>query len=190
MREHADERIALVGGEAGELLRRDCHSQLLHLHLTGEAFGRLRMAVGIGNIGLDVKNRRPVHEVCPCDVEHRPARISEINALEPHARQADGVRPERGARGEHAHAHIAAQSRRSHGRRPGSINVFGKLPDQPDVRVAVQPPHSLTAAEFRLKDDLGLQAFDDAALTWDAEFGGKITVDVCDRSHSSISSAV
>lgn len=61
----------LSAGEAGELLRRDRHGQLLHLHLTGEAFGRLGMAVGIGNIGLDVKDRRPVHEVSPCDVEHR-----------------------------------------------------------------------------------------------------------------------
>ena len=83
--EHADERVALLSREAGQQLRRDTHRQRMHLYLPSEAFCCLRAAVGVGDVGLDIIDRRAVHQVCSGDVEHRPARVRKLDPFQTHA---------------------------------------------------------------------------------------------------------
>ena len=101
-----------------------------------------------------------------------------LDAFQLHAGKAQGVGPEGGPGGEHAHAGIAAQTRRPNGGGPAVPHRAGELPHQPDVAEILQPAHGVGAAVFRGKDHLAPQAVHQPALPRDAELGGKGSVDV------------
>lgn len=52
---------------------------------------RLRMAVSVGQIGLDIVNGCAVHQISPPDMEHRPQPAAELHPLQPDAGQAKGL---------------------------------------------------------------------------------------------------
>ena len=99
----------------------------------GEAAGGLRAAVGVGEIGLDVEDRRAVHQVGPGDEQRRALALELLRAQQPHAAQPQGVGAEGRARGEDPHAHIPAEPRRAYRGRPALPVGRGKMPDQPEV---------------------------------------------------------
>ena len=143
------------------------------------------MAVREGEIRLDVVNGRPVHQVRTGDAKHRAKARARLHAKQPHGGKADGVRAERRARGEHAHALVAAKARRLHHGRPALLMHFGKAPDQPDMRESRKPAQRVRVPVFRLEHDHGLLFRHEAALPRDAELGCKIAPDARDHAERS-----
>ena len=52
--------------------RREDDGQRLGVALAVEAVDGVRMAVGVGQIRLDVVDRRAVDQICACDLQDRP----------------------------------------------------------------------------------------------------------------------
>ena len=74
----------------------------------GKAARGLRVAVHEGQVGLDVVDGRAVEHVRAAHAQDGAILAAVVDALQPHAGKADGIGAEGCARGEHAHAHIAA----------------------------------------------------------------------------------
>ena len=135
------------------------------------------MRVGIRKVGLDVIDRRAVHQICARDDQNVTEAILMLHAFELHAGKADGVRPERRARRKNAHALVAAKARRAHRRRPCIAHGGRELPDKPQVRKTLDAAQRVGIAVLRLEDDLRAKRGDEAALARDAEFFRKVRVD-------------
>ena len=148
----------------------------------GKAAKGFRVAVGIGNVGLDVQNGGAVHQVGPLDPEHR-ALGGLADACQLHAGQGDGVGPEGGAGGKDPHPGVAPQPGRTHRGGPGLPDGPVKDPDQPDVGEILQPPQGVGIPIGGFKDNISFQLLHQAALAGNAEFFGKIAADMGDGMH-------
>ena len=175
--QHLDERRALVLWELFPQLGREKNLQRLQLQPVGESPGGLRVAVGVGKVGLDVQNRRAVHQICPRHTQHMPVLGMLLNSQKPHRGQPDGIWPEGRAGGKDADAAVSSQLWRAHGGGPGIAYGLGKLPDQPQMGKLLQPTQRKRVPVFRLEDNQRLQRIDQAALARDTKLGGKVCVD-------------
>ena len=115
--QHLDDPGDLVGGHARAQLFGEVDVQLAPRVLVSPAPVRVGMAIGEGDVGLDVEDGRAVAQVGAAHVDDGAFRRA-LDALELHAAQTQGIRAEGAARGEHADALRAAKPRRAHGRRP------------------------------------------------------------------------
>ena len=70
------------------------HLQGLRLQGVGKAPGGIPWAVGIGQVRLNVQNRRSVHQIRPADTDNRPQLLVPAHSLQLHAGQAQVVGPE------------------------------------------------------------------------------------------------
>ena len=145
----------------------------------GKAARRLGMRIGVGEIGLDVEDRRTVHQIRARNMQHRPLGRAVFDAVQADRGQADGVRPEGRAGREHADAAVAAELGRTDGRRPALAHRFGELPDEPEMRVFLDAAQRVCVAVFRLEND-ARRHVGKAALARDAELGRKIRADARD----------
>ena len=157
---------------------RELYLQTVELGLAGKALGGIRVAVGIGDVRLDVVNGGAIHQVGTAHDEHRANVRPVLDAFQTHAGKAQRIGTEGRPGGEHAHAGVAAQTRRAYSGGPAVPHRAGELPHQPDVAEILQPAHGVGAAVFRGKDHLAPQAVHQPALPRDAELGGKGSVDV------------
>ena len=139
------------------------------------------MAVGIGQIGLDIQDRGAVHQVGAAYVQNGPQHGVRFDSLQPHGGQADRIGPKRRSRGKNAHASVAAQLGRPHRGRPVPSHALGKLPDQPEMAEPVQPAKRVGISIFRFEYHAGRQAVHQPALARNAEFGAKIAADARDN---------
>ena len=69
--------------------------RLLPLRPIGKASRRFRTAVRQRQIGLDIVNRRSVHQIRARHQQNRPLLRRKGNFLQPHTGQSDGIGPER-----------------------------------------------------------------------------------------------
>ena len=178
--QHAGQGVPLRFRHRRPHLRGTFHPQGMALGLAGKSLGGVRMTVRIGDVRLDVVDGRAVHQVCSPHEKHRADIRAVLDALQPHAGQAQRVGTEGRPGGKHAHAGVAAQPGRTHGGRPTVPHRAGELPHQPDVAEIFQPPQGIRIAVFRGKDDLAPQAVHQPALARNAELGGKSRMDVRD----------
>ena len=178
--EHTPQAVPLVCRDPGPERLRAGDVQMVELRLRRKACSCIRVAVGIGNVGLDVVDGGAVHQVGSPHDEHRADFRPNLNGFQFHAGQPQRVGPERRPGGEDAHPGVAAQPRRPDGGGPAVPHGTRKLPHQPDVAEIFQPAHSVRAAVFGRENDLAPQAVHQPALPRDAEFGGEGRVDVCD----------
>lgn len=139
--------------------------------------------IGVRKIRLYIIYGRAVQKIGTCYVEEGAFRRVQIDACDSHGGKTDGIGTEGGSCGENAHALVAAETRGTNGGRPLLAHCFGKLPNEPEVRIAVEPAKGFGDAVFGLKDDGGACAIDKTALARNAEFLGKIVSDVCDDAH-------
>ena len=94
---------------------REFHIQQKFPGMIGKAAQSLRKGIAIGNVGLNVKYRRPVHQIGTAYVEHCAKFFRFFHIQKPDAGQAQTVWAERGTGSEYAHAGISAQPGRAHG---------------------------------------------------------------------------
>ena len=179
--QHADQRLPQFLRHLSEQFRGDIHLQGGLLGRAGKASHRLRTAVGVGNIGLDIIDGTAIHQIGPGDMDHRSLRGVQFHPFQPHAAQPDGIGPERRTGGKDPHAGIAPQTRRAHRGRPVLAHRLGKLPDEPQVGKTLQPPQGVGIAVLRLKDNGGFQLLHQAALPRDTKLGGEVAVDAGDN---------
>ena len=59
--QHAPQRLPPLGRNPFQQLRRNLHRQALPCRYSGKAAQRVRVAVGVWDVGLDIQNRRAVH---------------------------------------------------------------------------------------------------------------------------------
>ena len=155
-----------------------------------KAVGRIGMRIDTRQIGLDIIDRRSVHQISAGNDEDEAVAAVRHNAVQPDARQADRIRPKRGTRGEDAHADVAAQARGTYSGLPvirffasRRMTVFGKAPDEPDMGEAVKAAEGFGNAIRRFKNNLRLQRRRQAALSRQAELRRKIIPDAGDDFH-------
>ncbi len=161
------------------------------------------MAVGKGNVGLDVIDGRAIAQVSAPNMDDGAA-LGKLNALQLHAGKANGVGPKRAARGEYAHPLAATQTRRTHRGRPvgSSARVVVrrgigrnvtcraarrpvlKAPEQPKMRELVQAAHRVCTGKLGLKDDAPLQVRGQKAVPGNTELLRQVGTNVCDRFHA------
>ena len=150
---------------------------------SGEAPQGFRVAVGVGNVGLDVQNGRSVHQIGAQDPQHGAPVRRPLHSRQLYAGEGNGVGPEGRAGGEHAHPGVSAQPGRADGGGPVLPHRLVEDPHQPDVGKALQPPKGVLILKFGLKHNGGLQSVYQPALPGNAEFCGKIAVDAGDGPH-------
>ena len=173
-------------GEGGALLRRERLRRaggVAHPEggpgVRGKATAGLRLAVGIGNVGFDVKDGSAVHQVRAAHLQHQALRPL-LHRQQLHAAEPQGIGPEGRAGGKDAHAGVAPQPGRPHRRRPVPPQVLRKLPDEPQVGKALDAPQGLRLAVLRLENHIALQFFHHPGLPGDAELAGKIAAHMGD----------
>lgn len=149
----------------------------------GKAVQRIGVGVGERQVGLDVVYGRSAEHVGTADVDDGTLRRIQFDALNPYARQPDGIWPERRAGGEDSHAAVAAQPRRTYGGRPAFAVGFGEIPNDPEVAEAFQTPQCGRVAVGWGEDDGAAEAFDEAALARYAELRAEVGEDVGDGVH-------
>ena len=180
MGQHAPQALLLGGGDAGPEGRVAFDVEVVHLGLAREALGGVGVAVGVGNIGLDVVDGGAVHEVGSPHDEDGAHVGTNLDFFQLDAGQAQRIGPEGRAGGENAHAGVAAEAGRADRGRPGVPHGPGELPDQPDVAEIFQTADGVRVAVLGGEDNFAPQAVHKAALARDAELGGKGGVDVGD----------
>ena len=176
MAEDGGSGVALVLGQAGQQVGGEVHLQDEVPGGVGEAAPGLGVGVAVGDVGLDVKNGRSVHQICAAHVEDGAELLGMLHPQQLDAGQAQIVGPEGGAGGEDADSGVAAQTGRAHRGIPAGADGLGKLPDDPQVGEILNAPQSVGVAELRLEDDGGLELLHQTALAGNAELGGKIGV--------------
>ena len=177
MRQHAAQRRPVRRVDLRLQRRRKIDRQRVMPLFLRKAARRLRVAVGIRQIGLDIVNRRSVHQIRAADDEHRPLRGVQPHFLKRHGRQPDGIGAKRRPRGEHTHARVAAQPRRAHRRRPSLPLAGGKAPDQPQMRKALDAAQRVRVLIGLFEHDFRARFRHDAALAGNAEFLRKVAAD-------------
>ena len=128
-----------------------------------------RMAVGIGNVGLDVENGRAIHQVGSTHVYHRPAGRVPLHMIETHRREADAVGTEWRARGKHPYPLVASQQGRAHHEAGSCMTIGRKMPQQPQVIKLLDATQGVTLAVTGLKSDCTRQLLDEATLLGNAK---------------------
>ena len=159
----------------------EIHLQQKALCMGRKSAGGLRMAVCVGNVGLDVKDRCSVHQVGAPDMKHRSEFCRVLEPQELHAGKGQVVGPKGGAGGKNPHSGVSAQPGGTNGRGPGAAHRTGKLPDEPQMAVFFDPPQRVVISKLRLKYDGRLQFLHKATLTGYAEFCGKIAFHMGNR---------
>ena len=109
MGKHPYGRLALLGGEPGKQLGGEIHLEQIGVCPLGEALGGIRLAVAVGDIGLDVENRRPIHQVGAAHMQHRAVFFGVLRPNQPDAGEPQIVGAEGRACGKYAHADVAPQ---------------------------------------------------------------------------------
>lgn len=162
--------------------------ELLPGVLLDEAADGVGMAVGEGDVGFDVVDRRAIAQVRPEDVDDR-ALVRELDVVEFHAGEADGIGSEGTACGKQAHALASPKARRAHGGGPFGVgallalccrvcgDVCGgaagrsvlELPQQPKMAEALEAGDGGVDRELGLEDDVPLQVRCEEAVARDAE---------------------
>lgn len=174
--QNADGGVPLVLREQGQKCGREADVQQEIPGGVRKAAGGVRVAVAVGNVGLDIENRGAVHQVRTAHMQNRAEFPGLLHAQKADAGQPQIVGAERGTGGEDPHPDVSAQPGRAHGGRPALPDSFGKLPDEPQMGKVLNAPQGVGIAEFRLEDDGGAEGFHQPALPGDAEFGGKVAV--------------
>ena len=128
-------RAPLAFRQDAQPFLREYNLQFLVFNTVCESADSLRMAVGVPDIGLDIENRRSVEQVRSGYVKNRTNPLTHLNLIQLYGRQADRIGPEGRAGGKDADMCPAAKTRRINHRRPACSFIFGKLPDQPEMRV-------------------------------------------------------
>ena len=164
-------------------LRRENDRERLCAAFAVKGVHSVRVAVGVGKIRLDIKDRRAVHQIGSGHAQHGSILRVQLHAGQADAGKSDGIGTERRTGRKYADARLSAELRREDGRRPALTHRPVKLPYEPDVRKALDPAQRVGIAVFRLKNDRGFQRRRKAALTRDAEFGGEVRMNVCNRFH-------
>ena len=145
-----------------------------------EACGGVRVAVGVGNVGLDVVDGGAVHQVgAPHDEDGADVRPV-LDGFQLDAGQSQRIGPEGRAGGKYAHPGVAAEAGRPDGGGPAVPHRAGKLPHQPDVAKILEAAHGVGVAVFGGENDLAPQAVHQPALARDAELGGEGGADMGD----------
>ena len=121
--------------------------------LKGESSFGIGVGVGIGKIGLNVVNRGPVDQIRTGNMQNRPFGRALFDLFQAHAGKADAVGPKGGSGGENPHSGVAAQTGRADGGGPIAARHLGKLPDQPNVRVALQTSERVGISKGGLEDN-------------------------------------
>ena len=176
MGQNADGGVPLVLREQGQKRGREADVQQKIPGGIRKAAGGIRVAVAVGNVGLDIKNRGAIHQIRAAHVQNRTEFPGLLHAQKTDAGQPQIVGAEGGAGGKDAHPGVPAQPGRAHGGRPALADSLGKLPDDPQVGKILNAPQGVGVAEFRLKDNGGAEGFYKPALPGDTEFGGKVAV--------------
>ena len=141
------------------------------------------MAIALGQIRLNVIDRRAVHQVTAADIKHRPLIFCIFDCIKFDAGKSHRIWPKRRPCGENPQSFIAAQKRRSDRRAPVLTAASRKLPDQPDMGKILKAAKGLSDPVFLFKDDLALDFLNEAALAGQSEFIGKIRINVCNDFH-------
>lgn len=171
----------LLGNVLFEFLRK-IHRQAMAFGLLGEPADRVRHAVHIRQVRLDVHNWRAVHQIRAGDDE-RDAPVLLLHANQADNRQTDAVRAERRARREHTQSGIAAQPRRTHSRPPIILLRAVELPEQPQVGVILNAAERLADAVLFHHHDAGNHLRHKPRLPRHAEFLPKAVFDSCNDFH-------
>ena len=178
--QHALQSGLLDGRHSGPEAGVADHGQVVELSLCREACGGVRVAVGVGDVGLDVVDGGAVHQVgAPHDEDGADVRPV-LDGFQLDAGQSQRIGPEGRAGGKYAHPGVAAEAGRPDGRGPVVPHRAGKLPHQPDVAEILETAHGVGIAVFGGKNDLAPQAVHQPALARDAELGGKGGADMGD----------
>ena len=141
-----------------------------------ERIGRVGMAVGIGEIGLDVVDGGLVGQVRAGDIENGTVLCMEVHFYELYAGKTDRVRAERRARREDPHARFTAELRGRDGGRKLPVFNAVKVPEEPQMTPAVNPAQEIRVPVGWLEDNFGNQVAGQARLARDTEFGREIRV--------------
>lgn len=171
-------RLALLWDKL-QACRRAFYLQAVARVPAAEAALCVRVAVRIGQIGLNIKDRGSIHQVGSGNMENRAKIRGGADALQTDAGQSNRIGPEWGTCGKHPHSLIAAKPWRTHSRTPFITDGLGKPPDKPDMGVIFQAAQGIRIAVVRFKDELCLQGFHETALSGDAEFFREIALDMC-----------
>ena len=159
--QHTLQSGLLVGRHSGPEVGVADHGQVVELGLCREACGGVRVAVGVGDVGLDVVDGGAVHQVGA-----------------PHDEDGADVRPV--LDGFQLDAGQSQRIGRPDGGGPAVPHRAGKLPHQPDVAEIFETAHGVGIAVFGGKNDLAPQAVHQPALARDAELGGEGGADMGD----------
>ena len=181
--QHPLEGLPVLQGNGSQEFWRKVHLQPVPLVPVGEAPGRFRVGIGVGEVGFQVQDGGAVQEIGPQHMDHRPQFRVLLHTVNLHAGKADGVGTEGGPGGKHPHAGVPAQPRRADRGGPGVPNRLGKHPHHPEVGEPLQPPQGVWIPVFWLKYDGGTQGVHQPALSGDAELGGKGAVHGGDDVH-------
>ena len=176
-----DQRLTQGLGQKGEERLGAFYPDLMAGKGVDKAAADLGMAVGKGNVGLDVEDGRAVHEVGPLDMEHGSVGGMEVDGEESYGRESERIGTEGRPGGPHTYSLVASQARGTYGRRPLLAHILGELPDEPQVVEPLDASQGLGIAVFGFKDDGGRQLFYHITLSWNTELGGKERADVSDR---------
>ena len=178
-----DQPVPFFGRNSGKKHLRERNFQ--RCFRQSESLSRFRMGVGVGEIGLDIKNRCSIHQIRTADTDHSASGCIPVDPRQFHGRQADGIGTEGGTGGEHTHTGIPAQLGRTDRGVPAAasvrcgLSVFRKLPQEPQMRVFFQSPERIGIPVFRLEHDNRFHR-GQSALSGNSEFSRKVVVDMCD----------
>ena len=84
------------------------HFQFLPLRVIHETTSSLRVAIGIGDIRLDIVDRGSVHQVCSLYIDKWAEFLVFYNLVDAYTRESETIGTERRAGGKYAHPPVAA----------------------------------------------------------------------------------
>ena len=142
-----------------------------------KAAAGLGMAVGKGNVGLDVEDGGAVHEVGPLDMEHGSVGSMEVDGEESYGGESQRIGTEGRPGGPHTYSLVASQARGTYGRRPLLAHILRELSDEPQIIEPLDASQCLGIAVFGFKDDGGGELLHHVALAGNAELGRKERAD-------------
>ena len=153
--QHLDETCEFGRGNDLAQLGGEIDLELLPWRAVDPTARGIGMAVGEGDVGLDVENRRAVAQVRGEHVDHGGA-VDDFDAVELHAGQTDGIGPKGAARGKDATTLGAAQAGRAHGGSPlrrgaglaGSRRIHGDIGRRSTGRAVFELPEQPQMAEL------------------------------------------
>ena len=142
-------------GDFGEKLLGKAYAEgvsLVRFRITCRGF---RMAIGEGQVGLDIENGSSVQQVRSRNDEDIALVGSVFYAYKLYAGQAYGVGAKGGTAGENAHAGIAAEPRRTDGGRPFLSVRSREIEQQPKMGKALDAAYGVGVLVFGQEYDFG-----------------------------------